>query len=253
MSRPRFLVGPAVLNESAAVLRGDEFRHLLVRRLALGAFVVLTDGLGRERTGTLGSLSRSEARIDFVDGPLENARESPLRIVLAQALLKADKLDLVIEKAAELGVAEIQLVACARSLRRQASSAQLQRWKRIAESATKQSQRSVIPIVGGPTPIEAIHTLPSTDLKLCSTASASPTSLLDSGTCRLRVHSVTVAIGPEGDFTEDELGAFRAAGFVPVHLGPRILRAETAAIVALSLVQHLWGDIAPSELQTRHG
>ena len=238
MSVPRFLVSSEALRTDRAVISGSELHHLRVRRVRIGSPVTLTDGQGQERCGVLTALGREQAVVSLT--PFRAARcESRLRLVLAQAVLKADKMDWVIEKATELGVAEFIVFVSEHSLGKPSAERQA-RWNRIARSAAKQSQRSVVPAVRGPFSFQELLLCPG-DMRL----------LFWEGTQRdlptvpaLTPSSALVAvIGPEGGFTLEEAARAESSGFHSVTLGPRILRAETAALVAVSLCQYRWGDL----------
>ena len=240
MSTPRFLAGPDAFDSSSAILSGAELHHLRVRRLSRGSELVLVNGRGQERRGIVVALDRHRAVIRFVaDAPV--ACESPIRIILAQALLKGDQLDLVVEKTTELGVSELLLFSSERSLGR-ASAERQTRWQRIARSAAKQSRRSVVPIITGPVPFERVlqHHADGRRLLLCEDSQAGwtvPGEQITPG------QAVLVTVGPEGGFSALEVKHAAHAGVRIVGLAHRILRAETAAIVAVTLCQFLWGDL----------
>lgn len=243
MTTPRFLVHPDALGHAdTAVLTGDELHHLRVRRLHVGSELVLCDGLGHQRHGIVTALGHDRAVVRIsADEPLQ--RESQLHLVLAQALLKADKLDLVLEKATELGVSDILLFTCERTLRH-AGADRRARWNRVARSAAKQCQRSIVPRVEGPISFEAIlHR--SDPLRLFFWENGPLHGLPRSG--QEPAASMLVVVGPEGGFSAAEAEQASAAGFQLVGIGPRILRAETAALVAVTLCQFVWGDLARAD------
>jgi 16S rRNA (uracil1498-N3)-methyltransferase len=241
MTLPRFLVEPHLLVGARAVISGAELRHLRVRRLRPGSALILSDAHGHQRRGFVVRVDRHRAVIDLTDEELPG-RESPLRLVLAQAVLKADRMNAIVEKATELGVSEIVLFTCERSLGRP-SSERLLRWNRIARSATKQSQRSNVPVLKGPIPWADLLQLPANCLGLLFWEGAKETT--STGRRPLEHPAEILAVvGPEGGFTQGEGEQAESAGFVPLALGPRILRAETAAIAAVTLCQFLWGDLA---------
>jgi 16S rRNA (uracil1498-N3)-methyltransferase len=223
---------------SRAVLSGRERHHLRVRRIRVGMAVELFDERGREFDAVVTALTPDGAELALTERPFRS-RESSLRLTLAVALLKADKLDLVVEKATELGVAQITLLSCAHTVRASASR-RLERLHRIAVTAAKQSGRSRVPAIEGPEPVATAVTR-SADLRLFCWEGAAGTNA--PWPDRANVASVLVAVGPEGGFSEEEAGLMREAGFHAVSLGPRILRAETAAIAAVALAQTRWGDL----------
>lgn len=242
MSLSRFLVSREALSSTRAVLIGPELHHLRVRRLRVGSALVLADGLGHQRRGIVAALNRHQAVIQMTDEPLIH-RESKLRLVLAQALLKADKLDLVIEKATELGATELLLFTCARSLG-QVTSERRARWNRVARSAAQQCQRSTVPLIAGPVSFAGLLAQHPDALRLFFWEESPAGGLVAARWNDPKARSVVAVVGPEGGFSATEAEAAAAAGFRFVGLAPRILRAETAAVVAVTLCQFLWGDLA---------
>jgi 16S rRNA (uracil1498-N3)-methyltransferase len=237
---PRFLVAPEALSGPHAVLTGPQLRHLRARRLRVGSKLVLADGAGRQRCGIVISVDRHQAVIQISDDQSAQ-RDSALHLTLAQALLKGDKLDWVIEKATELGVSEFVLFTCERTLGRAAGDRHV-RWTRLAHSAAQQCQRSRLPAIAGPVSFADVIARRSEALRLFFWEEQR------GGLARVhRQHpgpsSVLAVIGPEGGFSAEEAQCARAAGFHIAGLGPRILRAETAAVAVATLCQFLWGDL----------
>jgi 16S rRNA (uracil1498-N3)-methyltransferase len=235
---PRFLVSPEILSGSRAVLTGTELHHLRVRRLRAGKEVILSDGRGRQRTGVVVALERRKAVIALMPD-MPPVRESHLRLVLAQAALKADKMDLIVEKTTELGVSEIVVFNCERSIGH-ASPHRHVRWQRIAGGAMKQSQRSTMPALVGPISFEQLLSRPE-PLRLLFWEGEFVASLLDVKTGA--PEAILAVVGPEGGFSAVEVEQASAHGFHTVGLGPRTLRAETAAVVVTALCQFRWGDL----------
>ena len=165
---------------------------------------------------------------------------APLTVTLAVASLKSDRLEWVIEKATELGVARIQLFESARTLARPSDDRQ-SRWRQIALSAAKQSGRSAAPRIEAPIDFAAALALPAA-ARVLFAEDGSGADL--AGLSLEKPASILAVVGAEGGFSADELAAARAAGCHLVGLGPRILRAETAAIVAVALCQARWGDLS---------
>lgn len=246
MSAPLFLIDPEALDDDEAVLGSAEAHHLRVRRLRPGSAVVLGDGRGRQRPGIVVAVTATAAVVRFTAAAVTPA-ESPCHITLAQAALKSEKLDLVVEKATELGVSAILIYTCARSLG-SVSPARRERWERIARSAAKQCGRSVVPAITGPVPFDAVFATEGPTARLlflepyAAAGALSPVDLR-----RLPAPPAVLAIvGPEGGFTAADVRAATTAGCTPVSLGSRILRAETAALAAVTLCQFLWGDLGAS-------
>lgn len=207
-----------------------------VLRLRDGDAVVLFDGRGGEYEARLSMPGKAVwAETGERRDP---ARESPLAVTLVQALSSSDKMDLTIQKAVELGVATIQPVVSAKSVVRlsaEREAKKLAHWRRIAIAACEQCGRNVVPPVAEPVTLDRYR----------APADASKILLSPSGTRRLRDLAktpVVLAAGPEAGFSEEEEKMLERAGFVPVRLGPRILRTETAALAALAALNALAGD-----------
>jgi 16S rRNA (uracil1498-N3)-methyltransferase len=234
---PRFLVPDGAIAGKSAVLTGNERHHLRVRRIREGDAIELFNDQGQVFHGVVTALTNARAEIAVCEHTAA-ARESPLDLTLAVAALKADKLDLVIEKATELGVTRVVVFTSERSLGRPAVS-RIQRWRRIAVSAAKQCGRSRVPAVEGPEPLGNIATRRADVRLVCwERESGAP-----SGPLPQRASSVLLVVGPEGGFTNDEIARLRDGGLTSVSLGLRILRGETAAIAAVVLAQARWGDL----------
>lgn len=233
---PRFVIAaPAAVGE-VVTLADEEARHARVRRLAVGEAVALFDERGHSCVGEVTAVARDAiaVRVTAVRPPDEN--ESRLDLTLAVGLLKADKLDWVIEKATELGVRRIQPFASEHTLA-QPSAAKQARWQQIARSAAKQCGRSRVPAVAAPCALAAVLRSGATRLLLAEHGDTVPFADVEAA------GPLTLIVGAEGGFAASELAAAHAAGARLIGIGPRILRAETAAIAALALCQARWGDL----------
>lgn len=212
------------LGEGEIVVEGEEAHHLArVLRIRVGERFVAFDGTGVE----------AEAEVLSV-GPQVHARvlgtrrpdvEAPRDVTLYLALVKGERFDWAVEKATELGVARIVPLETERTEVRDPGEARRKRWQRLAASAAAQSGRVRVPEVAAPE-----------KLPLALADAPRPAVLLAPGGGAFPAHPSALFIGPEGGFTEAEVEAARASGVQPVGLGPRILRVETAALAALSLV-----------------
>lgn len=233
---PRFVIAtPAAVGDVIRLTR-DEARHARVRRLTLGDAVALFDERGHSCVGAVSAVARDHiaVRVTAVRPPDEH--ESGLDLTLAIGLLKADKLDWVIEKATELGVTRLQPFASQHTLA-QPSAARRTRWQQIARAAAKQCGRSRVPLVAPPCDLAAVLQAPATRLLLAEHGTTVPLASVDAA------GPLVLIVGAEGGFSAAELAAARAAGAHLIGLGPRILRAETAAVAALALCQARWGDL----------
>jgi len=242
VSRARFLVETGTLErQSHARLSGSELHHLRARRLRVGSELVLFDGSGCERVGMIEEVDHRHALIRLMSTSLPR-RDSTLHLVLAQALLKPDRLDWLIEKASELGVAEIVVFESAHSVSHGAR-ARPERWRRVAESAAKQSQRRAVATISGPVEFGDVLSRCDENVRLFFWEQGPRAALAEIGGRVRNTSSVLAVVGPEGGFARAEVDMAVASGFHLVGLTDRILRAETAAITAVVLCQYLWGGV----------
>jgi len=229
-------------------ITGEKARYLTsVLRCRKGDDLIVFGGAAGCFRTIISEIGRHEVIAEVTEKFLCNL-EPPVRIILAQALLKGEKMDLVIQKTTELGVTEILPVVTLRSQLRE--TRKLSRWRKIAEEASRQSGRNVIPVVHEPVQFGSIFSVHASlftaglmlyeenGMRLSETVEALKRA---SNTATKR--GLVVVIGPEGGFTGEEIALAREKGLLIVSLGQRILRAETAAISAITLVQFLLGDM----------
>jgi len=242
----RFYLPKKNLRDSRGVLDGQELAHLRkVLRLVPGDRITVFDDSGWEHEAVIRQLSARQGEIEILRS-YEAGRESPLQVTLAVGLTKGEKMDFVIEKATELGVQTIVPFTCVFSVPKlddKKVAARSARWEKIALSAVKQCGRTRVPEI---LPLIEFDSLVRGEapaaVKLIFSEQEQRQSLHQAHLTHPGAQSVFVAVGPEGGFSAGEAELARSHGFEPVHLGRRILRAETAAVAALSLVQFLWGD-----------
>jgi len=243
----RFFVPKQNIRDSRATLGGAELEHMRkVLRFGVGDRVVLFDDEGCEHEGTIASISAGAAEIAIATSSRPE-RESPLAVTLAQALGKGDKLDLVVEKATELGVAAIVPFVCRRTvpkLERDAAARRGERWRRIALGAAKQSGRTRVPEIHELVDFSTVVQRSSPfDLKILFWENEQGRGLKQLHAGNPPIASLLLVVGPEGGFTAEEAALATENGFHAVGLGRRILRTETAAVAAVALAQFLWGDL----------
>lgn len=230
-----YLPDAVVTAEAPLRIDGAELRHLHTLRLGAGDRVCVLDGQGGEHDAVLEQVGARAATARVV-ASRRPVRESPLVLTLAPALLKGAHIDLVVEKATELGVARIAPVLTRHAVAR---AGHVDRWRRIAVAAAKQSGRTTVPTVEEAVALPVLLDAPFAGVRVLPWEGER--------TCRLRdlpatAAAVLVLIGPEGGFAAEEVALARDRGFATVSLGPRILRAETAAIATVAACQQRWGD-----------
>jgi len=216
-----------------------------VLRLEAGAPVTLFDGRGGEYAGTLERDGKKVwARVGAHD-PVE--RESPLDVTLLQGVSRGERMDLIVQKATELGVTRIVPVLAERTVVKvdaKQRERKLEHWQAIAIAACEQCGRNRVPNVGAPATLsEAIAALPDGGLR-CLLAADGGTSL--STAARNRPVTIVLLIGPEGGLADNERQFAGIQGFGAYRLGPRILRTETAGLAALAVLQATAGDMTDS-------
>jgi 16S rRNA (uracil1498-N3)-methyltransferase len=215
---------------------GSPLRHLRTLRLRPGERVILFDDDGAEHEVELSRVADRAAEGVIVATRRPN-RESAFDLVLAPALLKGDRMDLVVEKATELGVRRIAPVVSRHVVGR---GARVERWRRIAAAAAEQCGRTQVPAVDAPIDLPALVRAVWPPLRILAWEGERAVSF---ESLPAAAGAAIAIVGPEGGFAPDEVDAARDAGFAPVALAPRILRAETAAIVTAALCLHRWGDV----------
>jgi 16S rRNA (uracil1498-N3)-methyltransferase len=228
--------GDALLPESAA------YHVTRVLRLRAGAPLVAFDGSGNDYRCEILAIDGDRVRIR-VGSRMPGLPESPLGITLVQAVSRSERMDWTLQKATELGVRAIVPVLSARSVVRlddQQGAKKLRHWQAIVAGACEQCGRSVPPEVRPPQELAAYLASAPRDGQRFVLSPSGPASL--AGLASLGT-KVKLLIGPEGGLDDAELDRAAQCGFTPVRLGPRVLRTETAGIVALAVLQALWGDL----------
>ncbi|HUY28388.1 MAG TPA: RsmE family RNA methyltransferase [Candidatus Binataceae bacterium] len=232
---PRFAIDSQPGADATARVTGPEAHHMRdVMRIAPGETVTLIDANGSEYAAQLVRYDRAAAELRVLA-----MRPAPprARLIVAQAIIKGPRMAFVVEKAAELGATELWPLTCARGLVRTSAPARHTRWNRLALAAAKQSllappMQVREELTFGELIRDATRGALADALRLvCSAGAEAMAALLE----RERPRAILIAIGPEGDFTPDEIAAALSAGFIAAGLGPARLRSETAAIAALAI------------------
>ncbi len=243
MSLPRFHVPEAAPGARLALPEHTAHHAREVLRLRAGAAVRIFDGAGNEFDATLDTVTRDgvSARLGGLVAP---RAEPALHLVLAVAPLKGDHMEIVIQKATELGVAEIWPVVTARTdavARPALKGTRHDRWEKVASGAAEQCGRAVVPALLPTVTLDGLLARPfdGARILLLETPGQPPFGALPRPE-----HAALLLVGPAGGWEPVEARRLEAAGFRAAGLGPRILRAETAAIASVTAAQVLWGDLA---------
>jgi 16S rRNA (uracil1498-N3)-methyltransferase len=234
---PRFLLPPGDWAHDPA-LTGDEARHLSqVLRVRAGDTITVFDGQGRRADAEV--LAAGRDRVPLSLGPAHTTAPVKPAITLAQAIPKGKNMDLIVQKAVELGVSAIQPLVTRHTIVHPGDG-KSEKWRRTALEACKQCGQDLLPAIADPLPFDRWLASQSTTpgLKLIASLAPGATPLRET----LRAHPVTAGIaliiGPEGDFSPLETTSALAAGFLPVSLGSIVLRVETAALFCLSALRY---------------
>ncbi|MBI5436605.1 MAG: 16S rRNA (uracil(1498)-N(3))-methyltransferase [Nitrosomonadales bacterium] len=243
MSAPRFYCPPPLHLGATLELPPEAAHHAhRVLRLRVNDPVQLFDGEGHALDATISEINGKRVVLGKLK-PCAAEPQPPLRIVLAQAMCSSEKMDWVVQKATELGAAEIQPVQTRRSVAK-LSGERIERrtehWRNVTIAACEQCGRNALPQVHAPQEFSVwlaqMRGIPDTRFILLPEAA---TALHEQPAPQGKV---TLLIGPEGGFSIDEVQLARQAGFIPIRLGARVLRTETAAIAGIAALQTLWGD-----------
>ena len=259
----RFYVAPEDIGADTARITGDELKHLKnVLRLKAGDPVEVFDGAGGGYVGRLTSVDQHRALAELRE-PVTEARDSALRICLAQGMPKGEKMDFIVQKNTELGVKSImplELSRCVVRLEGEKKRRDRQaRWQKVAREAARQCGRLSIPEILPPGDLETfLRQITPDDLLLIPWEEGGmelkPFFAEAQGRdaeLKRRRGRVLIMIGPEGGMTMDEVVAGRLAGGQVLTLGPRLLRTETAGMALLSILQYHWGDLGERPLIDR--
>ena len=219
-----------------------------VLRLVVGAELTLFDGRGGEWQARITGV-RGKAVEATVGAHLAVERESPLQVTLLQALARGEKMDWVLQKATELGVARIVPVATERSvvqLDGERADRRIAHWQGVVAAACEQCGRNRLPEILPPARLEAACAASTATLKLLLAPGATASLAAVAASATRAANGLALLIGPEGGLADAEQAVAMRAGFQPVSFGPRVLRTETASIAALGLLQGLAGDLGGS-------
>ncbi len=242
----QFFISPDHISNDQVTLRGQDVTHIrTVLRLKPGDNIYVMDGIGNRYCVCLTHIQREEV-LGKILSKDDVGTQSPLTIHMGQALLKGNKFDDIISKAVELGVHSLTPLIterCVVKLKPIDLAKKSVRWQKIALEAAKQCRRTVVPVVETGQFLDAFfQKCKEHELKIMFWENEKATRIKNLAVQK-SPGNVAVVIGPEGGFTEAEVKMAQEYGFKIVSLGPRILRAETAPIAVLAILQNLYGDL----------
>ena len=242
----RFIIPTQAVIENTVTITGDQFHHIVrVLRLKKGARISLADGCGSEYEGIISKVDGDSLTVALERDCVVAAETGP-RITLFQGLPKGEKLELILQKCTELGVAEIVPFIAARSVSRPSSERlreKLERWRRIAVEAARQSKRVTVPEINFASDLAEVCMHADHDVKLLLWEEERSLSLKQLLGKLGHPERVAVVIGPEGGLSSDEVAIALNCGFHSVSLGKRIVRTETAGLTIVAILQFYWGDL----------
>ena len=252
----RFRVASIELDAQGVIDPGDGVHgHLRVLRAVAGDIVFLFDGRGAEVEAEIAAIDDGATTLRVI-GVVQGAQESGLDTCLVQAIpARSGRMETIVRQVTELGVRQIVPLIAQRSQRAKGELAALERkadrWRRIADAAAEQSHRTRVPMIERPCRFDALawETLPRPMFiaeRAAGAASVGPVPGEGAGfDAASPPGGATVMVGPEGGWTAAEVDAVTSRGGSVLQLGPRVLRADTAGVVAITLFQYLWGDLRP--------
>jgi len=231
---PKYFIDPQQIRDGRVVIEGQAAHHLLhVLRVKVGDCVILCDGMCTDYHAVIESIKKLQVKF-LLESSVPVSTESPVFVRLHQALLKGDKIEMIIQKCVELGVSEIIPVSTCRTVSKLKDAIKkANRFQAIAESAAGQSMRGIIPHVREAVKFEdAVKNISP----CCQTLVAHEAETTRGLSSVSVAKTINIWIGPEGGFSNEEIVALQARGALTITLGPRILRAETAAIAMVAQV-----------------
>jgi len=241
----RIILDRKVDKGEEVLIEGPPLEAFRFQGVRVGSIVTLTDSEGDDLRGRVVRLSKEKALVLIFEA-FPSPTESPLEVILLQALPEKERMELIIQKATELGVSTIIPFKSERSIsleEREAKQKKAHRWQEIAVKAVQQSRRARVPRVESYRSFqEALKVSKGEGLKIVLYEKEGED--LKNVLRRYQLKKICAMVGPEGGFTAEEVELAKDKGFIPIKLGQRILRTETAAIVLLGILQYELGDLA---------
>jgi 16S rRNA (uracil1498-N3)-methyltransferase len=238
-----FTPGPLAADAEIALPATGANHAARVLRLRVGATIAVFDGKGSEFRAELIRVDDRNVTVRIGE-QVVGTPESPLKITLVQGIARSERMDWALQKATELGVSVFAPVMTTRSVVRlddEQSAKKQEHWHNIVIGACEQCGRNQVPVVNAPVPLRQYLQEHRKDGMRLVLTPAGPNALAGLTSMSTRVE---LLIGSEGGLDDDEIERAQAVGFVPVRVGPRVLRTETAAVTALSVLQAMWGDLS---------
>lgn len=246
----RLFVEELLAEKNTVIIDGGDARHLLfATRVRPGEEFLLVDGAKKVFRGAVGNCTRETVEFVLKGEVADGNTEPETEVILAQALLKGDKMDFVVQKAVELGMSAIVPVEsrnCIVKYDAKKRQSRLQKWQKVAEEAAKQCGRTAIPEVEEFTALAGLGENYKDYCKIMCYEDEKQDVLKNILKNRGTANKILILIGPEGGFTAEEYSLCKELGFNTISLGRRILRAETAALAAMSIVMYEAGDLGNS-------
>lgn len=243
----RYFVEPEAIQQETVTITGDDVKHITrVLRMEAGDEVIVCDGVGHAYRVELAELGSEQVTGRIIE-KLDTTSEARVKITLAQGLPKGDKMDLIVQKGTEVGISRflpVEMSRCIVQYDQKKEQKRRERWQKIAKEAAEQAHRTMIPSVGiGMTFKQLLNNLDGFDLVIVPYEGEKARGLRDVLQEHGQPEHICVVIGPEGGIADGEIEAALAAGAIPVTLGPRIMRTETAGLVAAACICYQFGEM----------
>ena len=239
---PKFFVKPEQIQQDYIKIYGEDVKHITkVLRLNENDIIIICDGCGNDYTVSIEEIQKNEISTKIISKKL-SLTEPPIKVILYQGLPKSAKMEYIIQKCTELGIAKIVPVVTKRTVVKldpKSREHKVERWKKISYEAAKQSNRGIIPSIDYPISFdEAVNEMKNTDLSIICYERAEDLRLKDLLRKHLSAQTISIMIGPEGGFDDEEIEKAQLQGLNIVGLGPRILRTETAGSAVLAMLMY---------------
>jgi 16S rRNA (uracil1498-N3)-methyltransferase len=243
----RFFIDENAITDDTALVTGNLFCHMTrALRLKIGTRIILSDGRGRRHIGSITTIGRDCLTVRITKSSAEAEKASGPLLTLYQGLPKGSKMEFILQKCTELGANSFVPFTSERSVARlpkDRETERLERWRRIVREAARQSNRTSIPVLSPVTDFSELVGAADQTVKLLLWEEEKSNRLRSVLASLPQPDSVAVLVGPEGGLSREEAAGAEASGFIPVTLGTRILRTETAGIALLAVLQFYWGDM----------